>query len=173
MAIFDKRSPSENVHHVIPSDTVELREVLAKLWAGKRLILAATLLGAGLAFAIAKLITPTYSSSAYVMIKSQSPSGPTGELSAQAGIPVAPEAVAPEAVQTQAFALQSSALVSETIERLHLDRDPEFNPLLRKPNRLLILLDPVLMWFEGVRSRLEPLMESLFGADEQAARDNE
>ena len=43
-------------------------------------------------------------------------------------------------MQTEAFVLQSRPLAGETIERLHLDRDPEFDPSLRKPNPILALL---------------------------------
>src|SRR5438128_9484021 len=113
MEHFDRPRPSDDAQWRSPSDTVDLREVLAKFWARKRLIFTSIIICAGLAFAIAKLITPIYSSAAYVMIKAQPPSGPAGDPRVQAGIQGGPEAV-----QTQPFVLQSRALASETIELL-------------------------------------------------------
>jgi succinoglycan biosynthesis transport protein ExoP len=127
MEIFTP-SPSDPVHRASLGDTVDLREVLAKFWARKRLILACIIVCGGLAFGLVKLITPVYSSSALVMIKTQSTADPNAQAMVAAG---------------QAFVLQSRGLASETIERLHLDRDPEFNPLLRNPNFLLALYDEI------------------------------
>jgi hypothetical protein len=66
MEIFDQLPPSKDASRTSdiayqrrPGETVDLREVLAKFWARKRFILASTVIGAALAFAIAKLITPT------------------------------------------------------------------------------------------------------------------
>jgi len=132
-------------------DTINLHDVLVKFWARKRLILATTLICALLAFAIAKLMTPTYKGAAFVMIVPQ-----------QLGAPATDGAVrtviqgGPEAVQSQAFVLQSRALASETIDRLHLDRDPEFNPSLRKPNPLLALLEPVRVLFNKILGQPQP-----------------
>jgi polysaccharide biosynthesis transport protein len=175
MEIFDKPLPGETAHRISDdghwrgaSDTVDLREVLAKFWARKRFILAPTLICAGLAFAIAKLITPTYTSAAFVMIKPQQPGAPATDASVRAAIQGGPEAV-----PTEVFVLQSRALASETVERLHLDRDPEFDPSLRRPNPLLALLDPVRALFDKVLDRLQPITGLLSGAADAPAAGDE
>jgi polysaccharide biosynthesis transport protein len=168
MEIFDRPPPSDhayrNGHVAYPgslSDTVDVREVLAKFWSRKRFILGSTLLCAALAFVTAKLIPPTYTGTAFVMVKPQPTSQTNGEKTdpiTQAGIQGGPEAV-----ETEVFVLQSRALASETIERLHLDRDPEFDPSLRQPNPLLALLNPVRSLFDDLQSRLAPVAKFLSG----------
>ncbi len=159
MEIFDPPPPSKDPSRISDiayrrslDDTVDLREVLAKFWARKRFILASTLICAGLAFAIAKLITPTYTSAAFVMIQPLQPGEPAGDASVRAAIQGGPEAV-----PTEVFVLQSRALASETVERLNLDRDPEFDPSLRRSNPLLAPLDPVRALFDKVLDRLQPI----------------
>jgi succinoglycan biosynthesis transport protein ExoP len=144
-------------------DTVNLREVLLKFWARKRLILTSTLICALVAFAIAKLVAPTYKSAAFVMIFPQQQDVPTTDANVRTVFQGGPEAV-----QSEAFVLQSRALASETIERLHLDRDPEFNTSLRKPNPLLGLLEPVTGLFDKVLGRIE---SKFGGSDAPAAGD--
>ena len=113
-------------------DSIDPREVLAKFWARKRLVFASIFICAGVAYLGAKLVTPIYNGSAYVMVVAQQPEG-----AADGPNPAVAIAAGPDAVQTQAFILQSRALAAEAVARLHLDRDPEFNRLLRKPNPLL------------------------------------
>ena len=159
MEIFDPPPPSKDPSRISDTayrrsldDTVDLREVLAKFWARKRFILASTLICAGLAFAIAKLITPIYISAAFVMIQPLQPGEPAGGASVRAAIQGGPEAV-----PTEVFVLQSRALASDTIERLNLDRDPEFDPSVRRSNPLLAPLDPVRALFDRVLDRLQPI----------------
>lgn len=158
MEIFDRPLPNDYTARTTLNDTVDLREVLAKFWSRKWFIFACTLLCAGLAFAIAKLITPTYTSAAQIAIEQQQSSVLVGDRS----MPVMTQ-MAPEVVQTEAFTLQSRALATATIERLRLDRDPEFDPSLGKPNPLLALLDPVLSVFNDLQSRL-PLFAKILSS---------
>lgn len=158
MELFDRPRSSGDLSWNRASDTVDLREMLLKFWARKRIIFTSAVVGAGLAFAIARLITPLYSAAAYVMIKGQPPSGPVADQGPQAGIQDTPEMV-----QNEAFVLQSRVLAGATIERLHLDRDPEFNPLLLRPNPLLAPLDAVLKWLGEVGGRLPTLKGFLPG----------
>jgi polysaccharide biosynthesis transport protein len=175
MEILDRPSSHEIAHRISDdgqwsgaSDTVNLRDVLVKFWVRKRLILTATLICALLAFAIAKLMTPTYSSAAFVMIKPQPPGAPGNEANVRGVIEGGPEAV-----QSEAFVLQSQALASAVIERLHLDRDPEFDPSLRKPNPLLALLDPVTVQFDKVLGLLQAATGWRSGAADAPAASDE
>ncbi len=78
----------------------------------------------------------------------------------------------PEALTTEAFVLQSRSLASETIERLHLDKYTEFDPLLRKPNRFLPLFGPVLPLFDKLRNWSQDLGGFLFGASTPITADD-
>jgi polysaccharide biosynthesis transport protein len=166
MEILERPLSSEIVHRTGDDgqwsgagDTVNLRDVLLKFWARKRLILATTLICAVLAFAIGKLMTPTYKSAAFLMVTPQQLGAPATEASVRSAVQGGPEAV-----QSEAFVLRSRALASETIERLHLDRDPEFNPALRKPSPLRALLDRVTVLFDKVLGELQPVTGWLSGA---------
>lgn len=148
----------------VDDDSVSLLEILTKFWVRKWFILSFIIICSGLAFGIAKLITPTYTGDAFVMIKPEQSSELVGDATS-----AVPLQTSPEVVQGEAFVLQSRALASETIERLHLDRDPEFNPSLRKPSRLLSLFEPVLAVLEKVQSRLRPVMGFLSDAADAPA----
>jgi succinoglycan biosynthesis transport protein ExoP len=165
MEIFDRPLLADKTHATSSNDTADLRETFVKLWARKKLILASTLICAVLAFVIAKLITPTYTGEALVMVTPQQPAGDSTVLAGILGNA--------ETMQSEAFVLQSRFLASETIERLRLDRDPEFDPSLRKPNPLLSLLNPVLALFGEVQSWLRQITEGLLGATDAPAPSDE
>jgi succinoglycan biosynthesis transport protein ExoP len=166
MEIFDKL-PSNNAYSIgdlsyrrsEDDSPANLREILTKFWVRKRLIFASILVGAGLAFGTAKLITPTFTGEALLMVKPQQSSGLLSDAN-----PAVPVQTSPEAVQNETFVLQSRALASDTIERLHLDRDSEFDPSLRKPNPLLTLLNPVMVLIDKVQSRLQSVTGFSSGA---------
>jgi uncharacterized protein involved in exopolysaccharide biosynthesis/Mrp family chromosome partitioning ATPase len=121
---------------------------------------------AGLAFLLTRVLTPVYTGEAQMAIKPQD----SGVLVGDRNIPVVTQ-VAPETVQTEAFALQSRALASATIIRLHLDRDPEFNPSLRKPTLFTALRDPILALVDEVQGWVQPTVQSLPGTKPEAASD--
>ncbi len=175
MESFDNPLPRETSYRISDdghwrgaSETGSVHDVLMKFWARKRLILTSTLICALLAFAIAKVMTPTYKSSAFVMITPQEPSAPATDASVRAVIQGGPEAV-----QSEAFVLKSRALAGATIERLHLDRDPEFNPSLRKPNPLLALLDPMTVLFDKVLGRPPVVTGGVSGSADAPAASEE
>jgi succinoglycan biosynthesis transport protein ExoP len=167
MEIFDRPLPNDSGYRVSSDDSIDLRKIFAKFWARKRLIFASIFICAGLAYVNAKLITPTYTGEALVMIKPQQAREPATNASVQAAIQGGPEAVPSEAI-----VLQSRALASKTIERLHLDRDPEFDPSLTKPNRSP-LYQPVLVLLDKVQGLREDLERVLFGAAEAPVPDDE
>ena len=170
MEIFDRPLLSENEYRMRPTafrnsrdskghglDTVDLIAVLTKLWARKKLIFASVIICGGLAYIMAKL-TPSYVGTAVVLINAEPVNSGLSNAIVQVGPPATPEAIA-----TEAFVLQSRSLASATIERLHLDKYPEFNPLLPKSNRFLSLFGPVLPLFDKVRHWPQELSALLFG----------
>ena len=171
MEIFDRPPLSENEYRMGPtafrtirnrkgneSDTVDLIGVLTKLWARKKLIFASVIICGGLAYVMAKLSTPSYVGTAVVLINAEPANSGLSDAIVRVGPPGTPEAIT-----TEAFVLQSRSLASATIERLHLDRYPEFDPLLSKSNRFLSLFGPVLPLFDKVRHWPQELSALLFG----------
>jgi uncharacterized protein involved in exopolysaccharide biosynthesis/Mrp family chromosome partitioning ATPase len=140
---------------------LNLREVLAKFWSRRRLIVSLAIIGGGLSYGAAKLITPTYSADALVMIRPQLASEAATNASVRAAIQGGPEAVPSEAI-----VLQSRDLVSKTIERLHLDQDPEFDPRLRgaKPSgRLSQVISSAFGAIQGLREGLVAFLSGAAG----------
>jgi Mrp family chromosome partitioning ATPase/capsular polysaccharide biosynthesis protein len=104
-----------------PEETFNLRDLVGILWIRKWILVASVLACSLLAYIAAELMTPIYTGRASVLIKPRQ-GGATGDrASLEAAI-----LGGPEAVPTEAIVLQSRNLARRTIERLHLDRDPEF-----------------------------------------------
>ena len=176
MEIFDRQLPNADVYRSGDDtyrrgpefESINLREVLEKFWVRKRLIFLCIVVCACSAFLLTRAITPAYTGEAQMAIKPQESSVLVGERTLPVMTPVAPEMV-----QTEAFALQSRALASATIIRLHLDRDPEFDPSLRKPTLLSALLDSVLAAADEVQGWAQPMVQSLFGGTKPEAASDE
>lgn len=124
-------------------DTIDLLAVVTKLWVRRRLIIVSMVICGALGYGVAKLITPSYVSTALVMIEPQQAVVGNSNQIVRAGIQSSSEAMT-----TETFVLRSRGLASDTIERLHLDRDPELNPPLREANHPLPLFAPVLSLFD-------------------------
>lgn len=130
MDSFDQPPPSENMHsgndvaaRRTAEDALNIREIVGKFWSRRWLIAASIITCAALSFITAKLTTPIYTGEALVEIKPVHVGEPATNASVQAVIQGGPEAV-----PTEAIVLQSRTLAKLTIERLHLDLDPEFAP---------------------------------------------
>jgi succinoglycan biosynthesis transport protein ExoP len=163
MEIFDSRQNSEDTHwrdgyalrSGAESDMINLRDVLEKFWARKRLIFLCIISCAGFAFLLTRFMTPTYTGVAQLAIKPQQ----SGLLVGDQSIPVATQ-VASETVETEAVSLQSRGLASATIGHLRLDRDPEFNPSLSEPSLLATAVAPVLALLDQIQGWVSPVVHT-------------
>lgn len=112
----------------LPQPDDSLAETLRKLWRRKKMIAAVTIALGGAAAAIAWSMPSFYTAEARVLVGVQSPH----VLNAEAIITdVSPDA---ERVQNEGYVLQSRTLAHMVIDKLKLDRNPSFNPELRKPS---------------------------------------
>ena len=176
MEIFDRPAPNEIAYRSpefeyrggIDDKPTSLREILAKFWVRKHLIFLSIIVATSLAFLLSKVLTPVYTGEAEVAIKPQQSTVLVGDRS----IPVV-AAVPPEVVQTEALALQSRALARATVERLHLNRDPDFNPTLRKPGWSSALLNSILAVSDEFQSRVQSVVRSLFASTNPEAANDE
>lgn len=116
----DAGPDSEIMDQQNSNETIDLRQIIGKFRAQKSVILICVIVCVALAFISARLITPTYTGEALVMIKPQQANQLATNASVQAAIQGGPEAV-----PTEAIVLQSRTLAYATIEYLHLDRDPD------------------------------------------------
>jgi uncharacterized protein involved in exopolysaccharide biosynthesis len=140
MEIGDDASPQPKSVSRDWNDTVNLGEVFKKLWLRKRLIVGSTLTCVAAAFGIALALTPLYSGEAYVLVNLPASGNPAPGQAAPIRLEGSPEAVQ-EALQDERFVLQSRALAIRTIEQLHLDQKPEFNPDLRNVTPIFAIVE--------------------------------
>src|SRR5215213_511372 len=118
-------------------DELDLGGLGRAVWRKKRWIIGLTLLAAGLAFVAVNLMTPRYKSEARVLIETRE------------NIFLRPEAekslertatVDQEAVTSQVQLMLSRDLARDLIRKLKLGERPEFDPMLRGPSLVRVML---------------------------------
>src|SRR5882724_11537942 len=108
-------------------ETGELFGLIRKLWRRKPVIVTTVVLLMILTAAVIFLLTPRYTSSAFVLINPQK----TDVIDIQdvlAGLPTDQQSIL-----SQSKVLSSRDLAARTVKALALDRDPEFNTDLQPP----------------------------------------
>ena len=129
---------SRGRHAVVHAiDELDLAALGGALWRRKGLIVALTLLAAGLAFAAVNLVTPRYKSEARVLIETRDNIflRPDAEKALDRG-----SAIDQEAVTSQVQLILSRDLAREVIKTLKLGERPEFDPVLRGSSTIGVLL---------------------------------
>jgi capsular exopolysaccharide synthesis family protein len=114
----------------LPQPDDSLAETLRKLWRRKKMIAATTIVLGGVAAAIAWSMPSFYTAEARVLVGVQSPRVFNAEAVITDSNPDA------ERVQNEGYVLQSRTLAMMVINKLQLDKNPSFNPELRKPSLL-------------------------------------
>lgn len=113
-------------------DSIDLRGLFLTLWRGKWIILIATLLSLVLGILAISQMEPKFKASAQVMFDIQ-----------QSNVVDLNDVISAQNFDTstledQTFVLQSTTLIERVIDVLNLDRDPEFNPMLREESDTLV-----------------------------------
>jgi polysaccharide biosynthesis transport protein len=112
-------------------DGIDLRAIARKLWRGKWIIAVTTLLAWLLGFLAVSQYEPVYRASAKVMFNLERTNiVDVEDLVVSAG-------VNENTLQNQIEILRSNALLERVVAKLSLERDPEFNPLIRVPEETL------------------------------------
>lgn len=128
----------------VASTEMDLPSALLRHW---RMILAFSLAGLVLAVVLCRLLAPLYTATATVMIDPRQPKQPA--------IPADPNSVqmpsADSVRKDQIAIIRSRELAAKVIKREGLDRDPEFNPLLRHPG----LVHQARSWAERLLRKTE------------------
>jgi len=137
-----------NAQSLLPSDSEGLSDanritgaqILRTLWRRRNVVLATVFVITALGFLTIKLLTPTYTSEAIIVLSARQDSVVDMQQSYLNTAPSDP------VVRSEVDALQSRTLVDRIIDREHLMSDPEFNLYIRKPtgNRFFCALASVL-----------------------------
>lgn len=103
---------------------VDIREIVRKVWRGRRLILLTVVTGCLLGYVVMKNMQPYFSASASVMLETRQMQVLDSE-EVLSGL-----ALDSEVIEGEIELLHSRELAEEVVERLNLHEHPEFNPAL-------------------------------------------
>ncbi|MFT3972925.1 MAG: Wzz/FepE/Etk N-terminal domain-containing protein [Amaricoccus sp.] len=133
-------------------DLVGLRELAARLWRGRWMILLAGLLAAAAAFVLTARLPDRYTATARVMFAAEKPN--VIDLKDILADP----AFSKDTLQNEVEVLRSTSLLNAVVAELGLAADPEFNPALREPGRLAAWLDGLTPpdWLARLALRVAP-----------------
>jgi polysaccharide biosynthesis transport protein len=143
-----------------PVDEVNLRDILDRLRRRWRVIAGIVAAAIALTIGFLFVVTPTYSAKGQLLIDNRA-----NQVTNMQSVVVAPSADIND-VPNEVEILKSSILAGMVVEQLELDKDPEFNLVLRAENR-----DKLPAWrrfVDGVRVSVRGFFSSPKKSDEAA-----
>jgi succinoglycan biosynthesis transport protein ExoP len=136
----------------------DLKEILQKIWRRRRIIFGTVLGLTVLASLVTWQLTPIYTSTALVMIEPRR-TQVVDITQVLSGLPADLETV-----NSEIQVIESRHMARRVVEKMKLELDPEFNPLLRQPTLVTTAL-------EGVGSLLRRAGGSQASSEEKAERE--
>ncbi len=118
-------SPAAEVGNYEEEDTIDLRALFMTLWHGKWIIFISALLALIIGFLAVSQATPKYRSSAMVMF--QADGAQVGNIQEF----LVNSEFTKDTLQNEVEVLKSTNLMERVVDKLKLDRNPEFNSSLR------------------------------------------
>jgi tyrosine-protein kinase Etk/Wzc len=122
---------------IVVSGEPDMRDLGCVLWAKKTKILGITLLAAATAFAVVNTMTPRYRSESRLLLETRENVLLRAEADKNGGDRTT---IDPEAVTSQTQLVLSRDLAREVIKKEKLADNPEFDPALRGPSVLRVVL---------------------------------
>ena len=113
------------------ADEIDLLELARKLWRRKHIIIGTAALITLVALVVILQLTPRYTAQSAVVINARE-SKPLADI--EAVISGLPQSL--ETVETELQVLRSRSLAAQTIEKLNLEANPEFNSALREKSAI-------------------------------------
>jgi polysaccharide biosynthesis transport protein len=129
--------PAPAVAPIVVSGEPDMRDLGCVLWAKKTKILGITLLAAATAFAVVNTMTPRYRSESRLLLETRENVFLRAEADKNGGDRTT---IDPEAVTSQTQLVLSRDLAREVIKKEKLADNPEFDPALRGPSVLRVVL---------------------------------
>src|SRR5450631_1682732 len=129
--------PAPTVVPITVNSEPDLRDLGRVLWAKKSKILGITLLAAATAFAVVNAMTPRYRSESRLLLETRENVFLRAEADKNGGDRTT---IDPEAVTSQTQLVLSRDLAREVIKKEKLADNPEFDPALRGPSVLRVVL---------------------------------
>jgi polysaccharide biosynthesis transport protein len=137
----EARHTADSGSHLLQAtlESIDLRNMWRTVWRWRALVLWTTMALTAFSVFIVYRLTPEYTASAQVLIGIQQVKiGKLEDL--LSSLKNGDAGGVDETVATEMGVIQSRNLAEKTVNKLHLDNDPEFNPALRPPSLVSRLL---------------------------------
>ncbi len=121
----------------LPSEErgLDLRDIFQIVWTARWMLAIFCLLGAMIAFILVKQITPQYRSTASIMLDTRQ----TSVIDLESVLSDVP--LNRQMLESELLIIESDTLLERVVDKLRLDRDPEYNPRLAEPSPTSQLID--------------------------------
>ncbi len=133
LSSISPQSTNGNHHHSSES-TIDPREILAKLWRRKWLMVITMLMSMLLVFVFIKSVTPSYTSKALIMIGNHDAQLTVNKLTPSIQVDTG-------TMQNELEILRSYSIAERVIKKLDLDQLSEFNPALKEKGKISNFLE--------------------------------
>ena len=143
---------------------LDVRDIIQIVWGARWLLGVCGLVGALIAFVLVKQVTPQYSSSASIMLDTRQ----TSVIDIESVLSDVP--LNRQMLESELLIIESDTLLERVVDKLRLDRDPEYNPRLSQPSPTDLL---IARKKEEVTAILNSFIGEFFPGDAQAAQDVE
>lgn len=135
----------------------DLREIVAKVWRGKRLIILTVLAGSLLGYLAIQNLTPRYTAYAKVMLETRS-------IRVDPTEPVVPGlALDAEVIEGELQVVTSRELARKVTDRMNLVAHPEFNPEIVQDDDAFDLLDLLDYWPSDLSAYARSVLDRMDG----------
>lgn len=118
-----------------PGRGLDLREVLQIIWRARWGLLICAFIGAAVAFGLAKQITPQYRAAASIMLDVRQ----QNVIDLESVLTNTP--LNRQLLESELLVIESDTLLERVVQKLRLDRDPEYNPKLAQRSEMDLMID--------------------------------
>ena len=112
----------------------DLRDVVQLVWSARWPIIFFMLVGAAIAYIMVKQITPQYRAEASIMLDIRD----QNVINLESVLSDTP--LNRELLESELLVLESDVLLAQVVDKLRLDLDPEYNPALRRPSEMQMMI---------------------------------
>ncbi|MEO1495090.1 MAG: polysaccharide biosynthesis tyrosine autokinase, partial [Pseudomonadota bacterium] len=146
---------------------LDVRDIFQIVWGARWMLAIFGLLGAIVAYALVKQITPQYRSTASIMLDTRQ----TSVIDIESVLSDVP--LNRQMLESELLIIESDTLLERVVDKLRLDRDPEYNPRLAEPSATSLVIDrkkaEVKEFITGLMSEVMPASQATTPPAETAA----
>lgn len=114
---------------------LDVRDIFQIVWTARWMLAVFCVLGAVVAYVLVKQITPQYRSTASIMLDTRQ----TSVIDLESVLSDVP--LNRQMLESELLIIESDTLLERVVDKLRLDRDPEYNPSLAEPSATKVVID--------------------------------